>query len=363
VGEAVTTGVRRLRESVTSAALELAEQGLLPTALLRAGVRRMLRDRLREESLAPALRAQRREALLAQLRAAPVALATERANQQHYELPPEFFRLLLGPRLKYSACLFEAADADLAAAEERMLELTLERAGVADGMQVLDLGCGWGSLSLFLAERRPACRILAVSNSRAQGAQLRGECARRGLDRVEVVTADVNGFEPGRHFDRVVSVEMFEHVRNWGELLRRVAGWLAPDGRLFLHYFCHREHLYPYEARGAGDWMARTFFSGGLMPSADLPRAFPEHLGVEAEWAVSGEHYRHTLEAWRENLETRREQVLPLLAQAHGPGRERLWYQRWRLFFLACSELFGFRGGTEWRVAHVRMAAQSASTA
>jgi cyclopropane-fatty-acyl-phospholipid synthase len=255
---------------------------------------------------------------------------------------------VLGPRRKYSAGLFEPGD-DLAAAEERMLALSCARAGIEDAMRVLDLGCGWGSLTLWLAERYPRARILAVSNSKAQREYVLGECARRGLDGVEVVTADVNRFEPAGRFDRVVSVEMFEHARNWERLLGRVARWLEPDGRLFLHVFCHRSTPYFFEAEGASDWMARHFFSGGMMPSADLLAGLERDLRVEEGWRVSGLHYARTAEAWLANLDAARERVLPIL------GSERA-FGRWRLFFLACRELFAFRGGAEWHVLHARLA-------
>jgi cyclopropane-fatty-acyl-phospholipid synthase len=335
------------------AAIELAERGLVPDAALRWGIRRMLRERLAQESRGgPEAQRERRRTLEARLRTVPLAVATDDANQQHYEVPPRFFEHVLGPRLKYSSALWSEGIRDLAAAEDAMLALSAERARIEDGMHVLDLGCGWGSFTLWLAERFPRCLVLAVSNSKPQREHILAQCARRGLDRVEVVTADVNAFRPARRFDRVVSVEMFEHVRNHALLLERIAEWLRPDGRLFVHHFCHRRFAYLYEDEGQADWMARSFFTGGMMPSEDWLSSFPEHLHVEERWRVSGTHYRETLEVWLARLDAARDAVLRELATVHGAAGAERAYRRWRLFVLACSELFGFRGGEEWFVVH-----------
>jgi cyclopropane-fatty-acyl-phospholipid synthase len=285
------------------------------------------------------------------LAASPIALVPEKANEQHYELPPEFFRAVLGPRLKYSCAYFAGPSTSLAEAEEKSLALLCERAGLGDGMRILDLGCGWGSLSLFAAERFPSARVVAVSNSKPQREHILAECARRGLDRIEVVTANVSDFEPAGRFDRVVSVEMFEHLRNWDALLARVARWLTPGGKLFVHVFCHRDLAYPYEVRGSDDWMARHFFSGGMMPSAGLIRRFARELHVEAEWRISGTHYARTAEAWLENLDRNRDTVLRTLRGAAGDREAARALGRWRLFFLAVAELFGTAEGAEWQVA------------
>jgi cyclopropane-fatty-acyl-phospholipid synthase len=245
---------------------------------------------------------------------------------------------------------------DLAAADEAMLALTCQRAEMADGMRVLDLGCGWGSLSLWLAEHYPSCRVLAVSNSKPQREFILGRCARLGLDNVEVLTADVNHFAPEQRFDRVLSVEMFEHVRNHELLLARIAAWLEPDGKLFVHHFAHREYAYPYETQGDDDWMGRHFFSGGIMPSDDLLLHFQRDLVVERNWRVNGVHYQKTCEAWLARQDARREALLPILAGVYGAQEADRWFQRWRIFFLACSELFGYGEGNEWWVTHVRMA-------
>jgi len=340
--------------------IDLAEAGWIPDGAIRLGIRRMLRERLREVTAEGCEgRTQRKAALIEQLAAGPIAVSPEAANEQHYEVEPGFFEQVLGPHLKYSCGWWGPGVRDLAGAEEAMLRLTARRAGLRDGMRVLDLGCGWGSFGLWAAERLPGSRVLAVSNSKLQREWIAGRAARRGLRNLEVRTADVNDFDPEERFDRVVSVEMFEHVRNHDLLLARIAGWLRPGGRLFVHHFCHREAAYPYEDRGDGDWMARHFFSGGLMPSEDWLLHFPAHLGVERRWTVSGRHYRETCEAWLRNLDTRRGTVAPALERTYGSEGVELWRRRWRLFFLACAELFGFRGGEEWRVAHLRLAPRS----
>lgn len=326
-------------------ALELAERGRLPLPALRWGIRRMLRERLRDEQ-------GRGRDLAPELAGGPVALAPEQANAQHYELPPAFFELVLGPRLKYSSAYWPPGVDSLAAAEEAMLELYVERARLADGQRILELGCGWGSLCLALARRFPRARILAVSNSAPQ----RRFIAARAPANLTVITADMNTFATAGRFDRVVSIEMFEHMRNYRELHRRIAGWLEPGGELFVHVFCHRRFAYPFETGGPGDWMGRYFFTGGLMPAFDLLARFQDDLRLEERWDLSGDHYARTARAWRENLERHRADALPVLAAVYGPADAPRWYQRWRLFFLACEELFGYRRGTEWMVGHYRFA-------
>jgi cyclopropane-fatty-acyl-phospholipid synthase len=333
-------------------AIELAERRLLPDVLVRAGMRRVLGARLRSERAGDEDSAERRlQAFVDEMRTEPIAVATDAANEQHYELPAAFFATVLGPWLKYSSGLWPAGVEDLAESEQRMLELTCERAGLVDGMSVLDLGCGWGSLSRWIATRYPRCRVLAVSNSRTQAEFIRERCAADGIERLEVLTADMNQFATERRFDRVLSVEMFEHMRNWEALFARVASWLEPDGRFFMHVFCHRRHAYFYSDEGPADWMARNFFTGGIMPSEDLPRRCDRHLEVVEQWRVGGLHYSRTLEAWLERMDGRRDALMPLFRATYGADAER-WFARWRMFFMACSELFRYRGGSEWFVAH-----------
>lgn len=336
--------------------LDLAEQGRIPDPVIRLGIRSLIRARLRKEARREA--AGQEEGLnhfLAELRQSPIALATRAANEQHYEVPPAFFHTVLGPRLKYSCCHWPPGVRTLRAAEEAMLALTASRAQLADGQDILDLGCGWGSLTLWAAQRFPNARILAVSNSRLQGDFIRQQAAARGLQRVEVVTADMNHFAPPRAFDRLVSVEMLEHLRNWPKFLERLSHWLKPQGKGFIHVFSHRRFSYLFETAGLADWLGRTFFTGGMMPADDLLLHCQEHLVVEGHWRVNGQHYQKTAEAWLANLDRRRSEVLGILGGCYGPEAAPRWLQRWRLFFLSCAELWGFHRGEEWLVSHYRL--------
>jgi cyclopropane-fatty-acyl-phospholipid synthase len=328
------------------------ERDLLPDWLIRWGIRRLLAARLRQEREGGVeAQAARLMSFVEQLRNSPIAIRPDAANEQHYEVPAEFYRQVLGPSMKYSCALWSGASG-LEEAENAMLDLTCRRARLEDGQDVVELGCGWGSLSLFMAGRYPNSRILAVSNSRSQKEFIDGEAARRGLTNLEVVTADMNDFGTGRRFDRIVSVEMFEHMRNYGELLRRVSSWSRPDALLFVHVFAHSRFAYPFEVRDASDWMAQYFFTGGLMPSDDLLLHFQNHFRIRERWRVSGVHYQKTAEAWLERLDRRRDQVLSLFARVHGEREALRWLVRWRVFFMACAELFGYAQGKEWTVSH-----------
>jgi len=336
-----------------STLIELAERRLVPDALIRIGIRWLCGQRLQEEGVDDvALQSRRGRRLLAELRESRIALDTELANEQHYEVPAEFFRHVLGPHLKYSACDWDNGAQTLAQAEAAMLARYAERAQLADGQRVLDLGCGWGSLSLWAAPRYPNARFLAVSNSHSQRSYIEGRAAELGLTNLEVRTADVNALELTDRFDRVISVEMFEHVRNYALLLNRISGWLADDGKLFVHIFCHRNLLYPFEPEGDGNWMARHFFTSGLMPAADTLLFFQDDLRLEQRWQLSGVNYEKTARAWLDNLDRHRDAVRQALVPAYGEADA----ARWRLFFMACEELFGYRGGTEWLVCHYRFA-------
>lgn len=338
---------------VVDVALAATERGAVPDVFLRAGIRRLVRTRLEEIHASDAeAAAARAEDFVAGLRAAPIALVPEKANEQHYEVPAAFFGHVLGRHRKYSCAWWPAGVGTLDEAEMAALDATVLRAELMNGQRILELGCGWGSLTLRMAERFPGSRITAVSNSHSQRLHIVREAARRGLHNVDVVTANVAEFDPGRRFDRIVSVEMFEHLRNWPEMFARVARWLEADGRFFMHVFVHRATPYAFEDRDAGDWMARHFFSGGMMPSDDLALRFQADLEIVSRWRWDGTHYARTAEAWLANMDARREALWPILAETYGHAQAALWWNRWRLFFLSCAELFACDGGQQWWVSH-----------
>lgn len=339
--------------ALSNLALDFTERGMVPDRLVRAGIRRLLQRRLVDISADdPARAAARSEAFVAHMRESPVALVPHKANEQHYEMPSEFLGQVLGHHRKYSSAWWPPGVETLDGAEEAALCATAGRAGLADGQRILELGCGWGSLTLWMAAQYPNARITAVSNSSAQRLHIEAEARRRGFANVRVVTANVADLQPGERFDRVVSVEMFEHLRNWPEMFRRVADWLVPGGRFFMHVFVHRSVPYAFEERDDSDWMARHFFSGGMMPSDDLALHFQQDLSLVARWRWDGTHYARTAEAWLAHMDARRASLWPLLARVHGDERAGLWWMRWRIFFMSCAELFGYEDGREWWVAH-----------
>ncbi len=333
----------------------LLERDLLPDFLVRFGIRRLLKARLREENQGSAeAQQQHLMKLIARLKKSPVAINTGDANQQHYELPNAFFEHVLGARLKYSSGYYRHPGESLDTAEANMLELTAQRARLQDGDRILELGCGWGSLSLWMAERFPHSQITVVSNSRTQKRFIDGRAAASGVKNLEVITSDMNHltFPEGTRFDRVVSVEMFEHMRNYETLMQRISSWLKADGTLFVHIFTHKTYAYPFEVRDATDWMAKYFFTGGIMPSDDLLLYFQKDLTLQDHWQVDGRHYSQTSEHWLQNMDEHRAAIEPLFAQTYGEQNVRRWWVYWRVFFMSCAELWSYAQGREWLVSH-----------
>jgi cyclopropane-fatty-acyl-phospholipid synthase len=331
----------------------LIEKDVLPDWIIRQGIRHLLRVRLREES-AGGLAAQeaRKLQLIDVMKKSPIAVATGAANAQHYEVPAQFFELCLGNRLKYSSALWSERTPTLHAAEEAMLDLTCTRAGVEDGQSILDLGCGWGSLSLYMAERFPNANITAVSNSQTQREFIETRARAAGFRRLRVIKADVNDLRFDTRFDRVVSVEMFEHIRNPEALMTRIASWMKPDARFFMHIFCHKRFPYFFEVRDETDWIAQYFFTGGMMPSADLPLHFQNDLECVEKWDVMGTHYQRTAKAWLSNMDRNQAAIKDMFGEAWGKEKAQKMFAYWRVFFMTCAELFGYHDGHEWLVCH-----------
>lgn len=333
--------------------LSLAESGWMPDRVIRMGIRRLLAKRLR--SLPQPAQRHAQELQIVELLSKDIlAVETQKANEQHYEVPALFFQRVLGKHLKYSCGYFESETTSLDDAEEKMLGLTCQRAELQDGQTILELGCGWGSLTVWMAENFPTAKITAVSNSHSQKRFIEQRLQQRGLSNVDVVTCDVNQFQTDLRYDRVVSVEMFEHLRNYRELFRRIAGWLLPEGKMFVHVFCHRQSSYLFETEGADNWMGRNFFTGGTMPAADLFSRFDQDLKIEQQWQVNGLHYWRTCEAWLKNLETHRRELDSLFQHQLSHTAAQVALQRWRIFIMACAELFRYRDGEEWFVSHYR---------
>ena len=331
----------------------LLEKNLIPDFLIRIGIRRLLRQRLKEENKGvPEAQKKHLLDLIEELKRSPIAVQTKAANEQHYEVPTEFYQFVLGKHLKYSSCFYKEGVNELSIAERDMLEITCERAELKDGMEVLELGCGWGSLSLFLAERFPKSKITAVSNSRTQKIFIDSEAKKRNISNLTIITADMNSFSIDKQFDRVVSVEMFEHMRNYQELMKRISTWMKDDGKLFVHIFTHKKYSYKFEVKDESNWMSKYFFTGGIMPSNDLLFYFNEHLIKDNYWNVNGMHYSKTAEAWLRNTDAHQKNILPIFEKTYGKGNASKWLVYWRIFFMACSELWKFNNGNEWMVSH-----------
>jgi len=344
----------------SSGSIGWAEMGLVPDSVIRAGIRRLNRQRL-EEVHADVLELSTHELLsfVKEMKAAVIAPVPELANEQHYEVPADFFGLVMGTHRKYSSCYWSADTESLAHAEAEALQITCLNAGIENDMRVLDLGCGWGSLSLWIAAHYPGSQVVSVSNSNSQRAYITEQAKLRGIENITVLTCDMNDFDTEFRFDRIVSVEMFEHMRNYHELYRRISTWLQPGGKFFKHIFCHRSCAYEFVDQGPADWMSRHFFSGGIMPSDDLPLRFQGDLQLVNQWRWNGRHYEKTANAWLQNMDDNKTEVMKIMASTYGAGAAGKWFMRWRIFFMACAELFGHRDGREWYVSHYLFERQS----
>jgi cyclopropane-fatty-acyl-phospholipid synthase len=332
---------------------KLIETNKVPDILLRQGIRKLLKQRLADENKGDVEAQQARlMELIELLKSSPIAVNTIDANQQHYEVPTQFYQYCLGKNLKYSSCYFKEGVTSLDQAEDDMLELTCQRAGLANGQQVLELGCGWGSLSLYMAAKFPGSTFKVVSNSRTQKAYIDSRAKQRSISNLEVITADVNVFKIDEQFDRVVSVEMFEHMRNYQLLMQKVASFLKPNGKLFIHIFTHKEYAYLFEVKDESDWMSKYFFTGGIMPSDDLLFYFNDDLVVEKHWHINGSHYGKTAEAWLKNMDSHKSDIMPVFEETYGKDQAVKWWVYWRIFYMACAELWNFNGGNEWIVSH-----------
>lgn len=334
-------------------AQQWSEQGYVPDKVIRLGIKRLLAERLIEiDHCENEQMAEAQYEFIKDMRNAPIALQTEKANEQHYELPAEFFNAVLGKFKKYSCCYWSPGIESLDDAEQLALEETCKHAQLRDGQKILELGCGWGSLTLWMAEHFPDSQIDAVSNSHSQREYIESAADSRGIKNINVITCDMNDFVSHKLYDRVVSVEMFEHMRNWPHLYKKINRWLKDDGLFFKHIFVNRGVPYLFLDQNEDDWMSRHFFSGGMMPSDDLPLYFQQHLNLKRQWRWQGEHYEKTSNAWLQNMDKNKELLWPLLETTYGVEQTQQWWMRWRMFFMACAELFAYNNGQEWYVAH-----------
>ena len=334
--------------------IELAEKGIIPDYFIRQGIVRNCENRLNNENVSNTEKVSlKKQSWIQQMKDSPIALVPEKANEQHYEVPPAFFENVLGKHLKYSSGYWPDGVNSLDESEESMLELSFERAQLVDGDSILELGCGWGSLTCYMASKLPNSKITAVSNSKDQKEHILNRCKNQGLDNIEVITADMNDFETENKYDRVVSIEMFEHMRNYKKLLSKISSWLNDDGKLFIHIFTHQSVVYPFENQGEADWMAREFFSGGMMPSHDLLLHFQDDLIIDDVWSMSGTHYEKTSLAWVNKMDANKDSIMKIFLKTYGDDAK-LWFQRWRIFFMSCEKLFGYNNGSEWGVSHYR---------
>jgi cyclopropane-fatty-acyl-phospholipid synthase len=331
----------------------LLEKDLLPDFIIRYGIRKLLAQRLKDEDKGnPQAQQEHCMELIEELKSLPIAINTADANIQHYEVPTEFFQLVLGKHLKYSSGYWKEGVNSLDISEKDMLEITCNRAELIDGQKILELGCGWGSLSLFIAEKFPNSNITSVSNSHSQKVFIDAQAKNRNIKNLTIITADINAFQIEKRFERVISVEMFEHMRNYELLMDKVAGFLNPSGKLFVHIFTHKEYAYKFEVKDESDWMSKYFFTGGIMPSDQLLLYFQKKLKIEKHWRVSGVHYQKTSEAWLRNMDSNKQKLLDIMGRVYGQEYALKWWSYWRIFFMSCAELWGYKGGKEWMVSH-----------
>lgn len=334
--------------------INLVEKNIIPDALIRFKINQLLKQRIKEEESVGGIadRKQKLNELVEELKTSPIAINTADANEQHYEVPTEFYQQVLGKHMKYSCGYWQNGAKNQDEAEKDMLELTSERAALTDGQEILELGCGWGSLTLFMAEKFPNSQITAVSNSATQKEHIDQEAVARSLSNVRVITADINDFDIEHRFDRVVSVEMFEHMRNYDKLLKKVNTFLKDDGKLFVHIFTHKELAYKYEVKDESDWMSKYFFTGGIMPSDHLLYYFNDDMAIKKHWIVNGTNYEKTSNEWLAAMDKNKKALQPLFEETYTKKEATRWWVYWRLFFMACAELWGYKGGEEWMVSH-----------